>query len=181
MIRACSLDLRLARTRPSSTQAIAISSSRQIPFHLRVHRQVRLDASTSRILTARLPRLPSTNPPPIINSGMVRAGAILAHAFPALGTGHARTEHRKRLSTHISPALGRLRLSEVDKFCCQVFLNDLAARGFSFSLVDYNRAKRQLRRNWAIISKSKAPLGAGCFGKVKPRRPPSRLRLSFPT
>src|SRR5208282_994566 len=35
MIRACSLDLRLARTRPSSTQAIAISSSRQIPFHLR--------------------------------------------------------------------------------------------------------------------------------------------------
>jgi len=32
MIRACSLDLRLARTRPSSTQAIVISSSRQIPL-----------------------------------------------------------------------------------------------------------------------------------------------------
>jgi integrase len=40
---------------------------------------------------------------------------------------------------HIVPALGRLRLSELDKFRCQVFLNDLAAHGFSFSLVDHNR------------------------------------------
>ena len=40
---------------------------------------------------------------------------------------------------HILPALGSLRLSEVDKFGCQIFLNDLAARGFSFSLVDHNR------------------------------------------
>jgi len=40
---------------------------------------------------------------------------------------------------HIVPALGSLLLSEVDKFRCQVFLNDLAAKGFSFSLVDHNR------------------------------------------
>jgi integrase len=40
---------------------------------------------------------------------------------------------------HIVPALGSLRLSEVDKFRCQVFLNDLAACSFSFSLVDHNR------------------------------------------
>src|SRR5208282_414546 len=40
---------------------------------------------------------------------------------------------------HIVPTLGNLRLSEVDKFRCQIFLNDLAARGFSFSLVDHNR------------------------------------------
>jgi integrase len=40
---------------------------------------------------------------------------------------------------HIIPALGSLKLSEVDKFRCQIFLNDLAARGFSFSLVDHNR------------------------------------------
>lgn len=40
---------------------------------------------------------------------------------------------------HIVPALGSLLLSEVDKFRCQIFLNDLAASGFSFSLVDHNR------------------------------------------
>ncbi|MGA2978039.1 MAG: tyrosine-type recombinase/integrase [Terriglobales bacterium] len=40
---------------------------------------------------------------------------------------------------HIVPALGDLLLTEIDKFRCQVFLNDLAARGFSFSLVDHNR------------------------------------------
>jgi integrase len=40
---------------------------------------------------------------------------------------------------HIIPALGSLRLSEIDKFRCQVFLNKLAEKGFSFSLVDHNR------------------------------------------
>jgi integrase len=40
---------------------------------------------------------------------------------------------------HIIPALGSLLLSEVDKFQCQIFLNNLAKKGFSFSLVDHNR------------------------------------------
>lgn len=40
---------------------------------------------------------------------------------------------------HLLPALGSVRLSDVDKFRCQVFLNDLAKRGFSFTLVDHNR------------------------------------------
>jgi integrase len=40
---------------------------------------------------------------------------------------------------HILPALGKKLLSEVDKFSCQVFLNSLAKRGFSFTVVDHNR------------------------------------------
>ena len=54
-----------------------------------VHRQVRLDASTSRILTARLPRLPSTNPPPIIK---LWHGSRGSDSYPCI----PRTGHRPR-------------------------------------------------------------------------------------
>jgi len=40
---------------------------------------------------------------------------------------------------HILPALGKTPLPELDKFKCQLFLNSLAQRGFSFTVVDHNR------------------------------------------
>jgi integrase len=54
-----------------------------------------------------------------------------APATKELNTGNV--EH------HIIPELGTLKLSEIDKYRCQMFLNKLAAKGFSFSLVDHNR------------------------------------------
>jgi integrase len=43
------------------------------------------------------------------------------------------------LKAHILPALGDKALCELEKFHCQVFLNDLAAKGFSFTVVDHCR------------------------------------------
>jgi integrase len=40
---------------------------------------------------------------------------------------------------HILPVLGETVLSDIDKFKCQVFLNDVAKRGFSFTVVDHCR------------------------------------------
>lgn len=39
----------------------------------------------------------------------------------------------------IVPALGEVPLAEIDKFKCQTFLNSLAERGYSFSVVDHCR------------------------------------------
>jgi integrase len=43
------------------------------------------------------------------------------------------------LEHHLLPALGGTPLTELDKFKCQIFLNGLAQRGFSFTVVDHNR------------------------------------------
>jgi len=43
------------------------------------------------------------------------------------------------LEHQILPALGATPLVELDKFKCQVFLNAIAQRGFSFTVVDHNR------------------------------------------
>ena len=43
------------------------------------------------------------------------------------------------ISKHIIPCLGSKPLAELDKFSCQVFLNDLAGKGFSFTVVDHCR------------------------------------------
>jgi Phage integrase, N-terminal SAM-like domain len=43
------------------------------------------------------------------------------------------------LNSHILPALGDKALCELEKFHCQVFLNDLAGKGFSFTVVDHCR------------------------------------------
>lgn len=40
---------------------------------------------------------------------------------------------------HILPMLGAASLSDLDKFKCQVFLNELAERGFSLTVVDHCR------------------------------------------
>jgi integrase len=40
---------------------------------------------------------------------------------------------------HILPALGKTALTDLDKFACQVFLNGVAKRGFSFTVVDHCR------------------------------------------
>src|ERR1700676_803493 len=69
---------------------------------------------------------------------MVRARKIPAHAHPQWAPA-TRELNTGNVDHHIIPALGSLRLSEIDKFRCQVFLNKLAEKGFSFSLVDHNR------------------------------------------
>ena len=43
------------------------------------------------------------------------------------------------IQRHVLPALGSTALADLDKFACQVFLNDLAKRGFSFTVVDHCR------------------------------------------
>lgn len=43
------------------------------------------------------------------------------------------------LSHHILPKLGSTPLSELEKFHCQVLLNNLAEKGFSFTVVDHCR------------------------------------------
>ncbi len=43
------------------------------------------------------------------------------------------------LEHHILPALGNTPLAGLDKFKCQVFLNTLAQRNFSFTIVDHSR------------------------------------------
>ena len=43
------------------------------------------------------------------------------------------------IERHILPALGEVPLSELEKFNCQVFLNNLAKLGFSFTVVDHCR------------------------------------------
>lgn len=43
------------------------------------------------------------------------------------------------LESHILPALGDKALCELEKFHCQVFLNGLAEKGFSFTVVDHCR------------------------------------------
>jgi integrase len=43
------------------------------------------------------------------------------------------------LNRHVLPALGETALCALEKFHCQVFLNDLAGRGFSFTVVDHCR------------------------------------------
>jgi integrase len=43
------------------------------------------------------------------------------------------------LEHHILPALGDKALCELEKFHCQVFLNGLAGKGFSFTVVDHCR------------------------------------------
>jgi integrase len=40
---------------------------------------------------------------------------------------------------HILPALGKTALGDLDKFACQLFLNEIAKRGFSFTVVDHCR------------------------------------------
>jgi integrase len=43
------------------------------------------------------------------------------------------------LEKHILPALGEKALCDLEKFHCQVFLNGLAEKGFSFTIVDHCR------------------------------------------
>ena len=43
------------------------------------------------------------------------------------------------LEKHVLPVLGEIPLAEVDKFKCQVLLNNLAAKSFSLSVVDHCR------------------------------------------
>jgi hypothetical protein len=43
------------------------------------------------------------------------------------------------LNNHILPAIGARALCELEKFHCQVFLNDVAGKGFSFTVVDHCR------------------------------------------
>jgi len=43
------------------------------------------------------------------------------------------------IERHILPALGETPLAEIDKFKCQVFLNNVAKNGFSFTVVDHCR------------------------------------------
>jgi integrase len=43
------------------------------------------------------------------------------------------------LNRHVLPALGNKSLVELTKFDCQMLVNDLAAKGFSFSVVDHCR------------------------------------------
>jgi integrase len=43
------------------------------------------------------------------------------------------------LERHVLPALGDNSLCELDKFQCQIFLNDLAAKGLSFTVIDHCR------------------------------------------
>ncbi len=43
------------------------------------------------------------------------------------------------LNRHILQKLGSIPLTELEKFHCQVFLNDLAEKGFSFTVVDHCR------------------------------------------
>ncbi|MGB9071857.1 MAG: hypothetical protein WCC22_04245 [Terriglobales bacterium] len=43
------------------------------------------------------------------------------------------------LERHILPKLGGKALCEIEKFHCQVFLNGLAEKGFSFTVVDHCR------------------------------------------
>ncbi len=50
-----------------------------------------------------------------------------------------RATNLNNLETHILPALGETPLAEVDKFKCQIFLNTLAGKDYSFSVVDHCR------------------------------------------
>lgn len=50
-----------------------------------------------------------------------------------------RATNLNNLKTHILPALGETPLAEMDKFKCQIFLNTLAGKGYSFSVVDHCR------------------------------------------
>jgi integrase len=43
------------------------------------------------------------------------------------------------INRHVLPKLGATPLSELDKFKCQMFLNELGNRGFSFTVVDHCR------------------------------------------
>jgi len=43
------------------------------------------------------------------------------------------------VDTHILPALGAQALCDLDKFQCQIFVNTLAQKGFSFTVVDHAR------------------------------------------
>ncbi len=43
------------------------------------------------------------------------------------------------INSHILPVLGSCALAELDKFQCQMFLNQVAKRGFSFTVVDHCR------------------------------------------
>lgn len=47
--------------------------------------------------------------------------------------------NKGNLDNHILPALGAQVLGAIDKFKCQVFLNELAAKGYSFTVVDHCR------------------------------------------
>jgi integrase len=43
------------------------------------------------------------------------------------------------IEKHILPALGAVALGDIDKFQCQIFLNSVAEKGFSFTVVDHCR------------------------------------------
>jgi len=43
------------------------------------------------------------------------------------------------IERHVLPGLGNMPLAHIDKFRCQVFLNGIAKRGFSFTVVDHCR------------------------------------------
>ena len=43
------------------------------------------------------------------------------------------------IDKHILPALGGIALADLDKFQCQIFLNRVAEKGFSFTVVDHCR------------------------------------------
>jgi len=53
--------------------------------------------------------------------------------------GSTRETNLYHLNRHILPALGAQALCEIEKFHCQVFLNGLAEKGFSFTVVDHCR------------------------------------------
>jgi len=59
----------------------------------------------------------------------------MRQALWAPSTRETNTYHLK----HILPALGSKPLAEIEKFDCQVFLNQLAEKGFSFTVVDHCR------------------------------------------
>ena len=56
-----------------------------------------------------------------------------------MGAPSTRETNRYNLDRHLLPALGSTPLPDLDKFKCQVFLNGIAERGFSFTVVDHNR------------------------------------------
>jgi integrase len=51
----------------------------------------------------------------------------------------ATSRHAKEKARHILPTLGTKALAGLEKFDCQVLLNSLAEKGFSFTIVDHTR------------------------------------------
>ncbi len=72
------------------------------------------------------------------NAGLVHSRTICSVATREVGSQHARDKqlHFKR---HILPGLGAVPLADIDKFQCQLLLNQLAERKFSLTIVNHTR------------------------------------------